>query len=247
MLVDAYLVYKFVKLLVTPFSSWPAYRHGIIDQSGRVVRKRKTLRRQDERDSWTLFDVLVANIKKMLARVPGLGGRLASIAAAAFLVKESDDKDEAMHDALEECLDEEVPTNSSSSGQVKTFEEPVKGKKGLKPMGRIPLTRKRMRYLTKALPETTSPTWLATLERVCEEHDADIFQSQKKDSDYHPAVRFKGKEYHAKRPDWHSDLIYRVQREHKLTDDQVNRHIERGTIEMGLKHKKTGRTIWQFD
>ena len=49
MVVDAYVVYQFVKRIATPFRNWPAYKHGIIDERGRVLRPRRTLKNQEEK------------------------------------------------------------------------------------------------------------------------------------------------------------------------------------------------------
>ena len=85
--VDAYLVYQTVKRLTTPFKSWDAYKAGIIDDKGNVLKKRNTLT-PDEQRYWGYFDILTANLKKLLAKIPGGSSRLASIAAAAYLIKE---------------------------------------------------------------------------------------------------------------------------------------------------------------
>ncbi len=126
MIIDAIFTYRFVKLLATPFSRWPACRLGIIDEHGRVLRKKRTLRKQEERDAWTLFDVLVANVKKLIARVPG-GGFTATAILAGLL------KEEELHDSLEGLLEDGgPPTNNSSSGQVAAIASPTKTSNGLK-------------------------------------------------------------------------------------------------------------------
>lgn len=111
MIVDLFLVYQFIRRLATPFNKWEAYKLGIIDENGKVLRKKKTLKDPKERAAWGIFDIMVANMKKLLAKVPGGSTRLASYAAALFLIKEhkafteesliTEDMDE---DDLEESL-----------------------------------------------------------------------------------------------------------------------------------------------
>ena len=86
--IDAFITFRFLKLLVTPFNKTEAFRLGIIDQRGKVLRKYKTLERIEERQAYTILHRLVFNIKKLIEKVPGGKSRLASYAAALFLIKE---------------------------------------------------------------------------------------------------------------------------------------------------------------
>ena len=42
-MVDALITYRVVKLLITPWNKQKAYKHGIIDDNGKVLIKRKDL------------------------------------------------------------------------------------------------------------------------------------------------------------------------------------------------------------
>ena len=86
--IDAFITFRFLKLLVTPFNKTEAFKFGIIDERGKVLRKYKTLERIDERKAYTILHRLVFNIKKLLEKLPGGKSRLASYAAALFLIKE---------------------------------------------------------------------------------------------------------------------------------------------------------------
>jgi hypothetical protein len=88
MVVDLFLVYQFVRRLATPFEKWDAFKLGIIDAEGKVLKKRKTLKTKKEEQAWGLYDIMLANIKKLLAKVPGGSSKFASYAAALFLIKE---------------------------------------------------------------------------------------------------------------------------------------------------------------
>ena len=41
MVVDLFLVYSFIRKLVTPFEKWDAYEEGIIDEKGTILISRK--------------------------------------------------------------------------------------------------------------------------------------------------------------------------------------------------------------
>ena len=86
--IDAFITFMFLKLLVTPFNKTEAFRLGIIDERGKVLRKYKTLERIEERQAYTILHRLVFNVKKLIEKVPGGKSRLASYAAALFLIKE---------------------------------------------------------------------------------------------------------------------------------------------------------------
>ena len=88
MVVDLFLVYQFIRRLATPFDKWDAYKLGIIDDKGKVLIKRKDLKTPEQKKAWGVFDTMVANIKKLLAKVPGGSSKVASYAAALYLIKE---------------------------------------------------------------------------------------------------------------------------------------------------------------
>jgi hypothetical protein len=87
-MVDLFLVYSFIRKLVTPFSKWEANKLGIIDDDGKVLIKRKDFTKAAQRKAFGIFDVMILNLKKLLAKVPGGQSRLASYAAALWLIKE---------------------------------------------------------------------------------------------------------------------------------------------------------------
>jgi hypothetical protein len=111
MVVDLFLVYSFIRKLVTPFDKWPAYEQGIIDDKGQILIKRKNFLKKAQRDAFGIFDLMILNLKKILAKVPGGQSKLASYAAALFLIREwqhfSDDSlltEEVNDDIIEESL-----------------------------------------------------------------------------------------------------------------------------------------------
>jgi len=96
--IDFLITYRVVKLMVTPFEKQEAFKFGIIDEKGKVLKKYKSLKTEKERKSYTLLHRFVFNLKRILQKV-GLGGKLGSFAVAlALLIKE--DKSYAQHKTL---------------------------------------------------------------------------------------------------------------------------------------------------
>ena len=125
--VDLAAIYMFLKRLVTPFEQWDAYKTGLIDKDGKVIVD-KADRTPEQNKSFGYFDRLVANLKKLLGKLPGGKTRIASFAAALLLLREKNlDPDDIEY--LEECLQQYMkeaemlveegeggPTNSTSMG-----------------------------------------------------------------------------------------------------------------------------------
>lgn len=84
---DLYYSFRFVKMLTTPFEDTDAYKLGIIDENGNRI-KTKKVSTSEEKSAFTTFHRLVFNVKKLLEKLPGGQSRLASYAAALFLLKE---------------------------------------------------------------------------------------------------------------------------------------------------------------
>lgn len=88
MIVDLFLVYNMVKRLATPFNEWEAYKLGIIDERGNLLKSRKNLRTIKERNAFGLYDLMILKLKRLVEKIPGGKTRLGSYAAALYLVKE---------------------------------------------------------------------------------------------------------------------------------------------------------------
>ena len=92
--IDLFVTYRFVKLLVTPFNKTEAFKLGIIDEKGNRIKEEETkkptvLTTSKEKNAYTILHKLVFNIKKIFNKVPGLGSRLGTYAAALFLLKDT--------------------------------------------------------------------------------------------------------------------------------------------------------------
>jgi len=88
---NAFIAYKFIKILSMPWKETDAFKFGIIDKKGKVLKKMKDLRTSEERKSYTIFHRLIWNLKKLLEKLPIFKSRIASFAAALYLIKEQVD------------------------------------------------------------------------------------------------------------------------------------------------------------
>ena len=116
MVVDLFLVYQFIRRLVTPFTEWPAYKLGIIDDKGNILIKRKNFTKNAQKDAFGVFDQMILNLKKLLAKLPGGSTRLASYAAALWLIREW------KHFTNESLLTEEV-TDEQLEKSIREFND----------------------------------------------------------------------------------------------------------------------------
>jgi hypothetical protein len=128
--VDLYLVYEFVKRLSTPFNETKAFKLGLIDDKGKRLKKAST---KDEKNAMTYYDRLIFNLKRLLAKLPGGESKFVTLAAALFLLKESDKPRNKRRQYITESdfydfkrrnmrliegLMEEVPANNVGSGNI---------------------------------------------------------------------------------------------------------------------------------
>lgn len=86
--IDLAITYKFLKNLVTPFEKWPAYKLGLIDKNGNILKPRNQRLKQEEKDALGYFDVVTLNLRKLIGKLPGGQSAIATYAAALLLMKE---------------------------------------------------------------------------------------------------------------------------------------------------------------
>jgi hypothetical protein len=87
--IDFLITYRIVKLLSTDFKDQEAFKFGIIDTNGKVLRPVRTLNTQAELDSYTVLHRFVFNLKRILAKF-GLKSSLSNFGVAlAFILKEN--------------------------------------------------------------------------------------------------------------------------------------------------------------
>lgn len=110
-MIDSLIVFRILKMLVTPFKKTQAYRFGFIDERGNRI---KTLpdpnnpqikiennpKTGEEKNSLTPLHRLVFNLKKLIEKVPFGKSQLASYAVALALLKEHFELDDIQADIL---------------------------------------------------------------------------------------------------------------------------------------------------
>ena len=84
---DLTYAFRFVRMLVLDWKDWDAHKVGIIDKDGKRDRNVK-IDTDDKKSAYTPFIRLCANIKRLVANIPGGGSKLGSFASALYLVKE---------------------------------------------------------------------------------------------------------------------------------------------------------------
>ena len=90
--IDLLITYRIIKLLVTPFEKQDAYKYGIVDKDGKVLRKTSDLNTGKEKDSYTILHRFVFNLKRLINIIPGGKSKLGTYAAAlGLLLKEQKD------------------------------------------------------------------------------------------------------------------------------------------------------------
>jgi hypothetical protein len=83
--VDNLVALRILRMLVAPFTESEAFKLGIIDAHGKMVRKPTTDR---DKNAYNYLTKLVFNMKKIINRLPGGENKIKSLVAALWLVKE---------------------------------------------------------------------------------------------------------------------------------------------------------------
>jgi hypothetical protein len=94
-LVDIYVLYRIIKDLATPFDKTDAFKTGLIDKKGERLRdstgKKVKAETKAQKKADNYYFRFIRNLKRLMSKV-GLGSRLATFAAAMFLIKEEMEK-----------------------------------------------------------------------------------------------------------------------------------------------------------
>ena len=136
--IDLFVTYRFLKILTTPFDKQEAFKLGIIDKNGnRIIpqlnpnvktTKAPPLETVKEKEAYTILHKLIFNIKKIFSKVPGLGTKVGTYAAALFLLKDTfkesvDDPDMFEKEFIKYLKEEGVELDDSITESVIGFGE----------------------------------------------------------------------------------------------------------------------------
>ena len=75
---NLFFIYKFLRILTTPWKESDAFKLGIVDENGKILKKKSQLKTIDEKDAYTMMHRLVWKIKRLMEKVPFGKTRLAS-------------------------------------------------------------------------------------------------------------------------------------------------------------------------
>jgi hypothetical protein len=84
---DLTYTFRFIRMLVLDWKEWDAFKLGIINAEGKRDRNVK-LDTDEKKSAYTPFIRLCANVKRLVANIPGGGSKLGSFASALYLIKE---------------------------------------------------------------------------------------------------------------------------------------------------------------
>lgn len=119
--INLYVLYRIIRGVATPFSETKAFKLGIIDEDGNILRRRNELKTDEEKSAYTLFDTFIFNIKKILAKIPGGKSKILTYTAALFLLRENRNIDNVYrmdYDTLSEEIANSVGSGSNFSTDV---------------------------------------------------------------------------------------------------------------------------------
>lgn len=85
-IIDTYVLYKIIRKLSTPFEKWKMFADGVIDSEGNFFQHKPD--RTPEQMGYSYLDVFCLNIKRMMGKIPGGSTRIATYAAALWLLRE---------------------------------------------------------------------------------------------------------------------------------------------------------------
>ena len=131
--IDLLITYRVIKLLTTPWEKHEAFKFGIIDKKGLVLRKSRELKTQKEKNAYTLLHRFIFNLKRMLQKV-GLGSRIASFGVAlTLLIREGKFNDESKYLLENELLEYLKKKKLFSYNDIKIKEQYFSESNCLKP------------------------------------------------------------------------------------------------------------------
>ena len=84
---DTVITFRVLKLLTTKWKDQAAYKEGLIDEKGKRIKSEK-VNTSDRKNAYTFLHRLVFNLKRIIEMIPFGKTRIASYAAALFLIKE---------------------------------------------------------------------------------------------------------------------------------------------------------------
>ena len=102
--IDLFVAYRFLRILTTPWEDQEAFKLGIIDKDGKLLRKAKTLTKPEEKKAFTLLHRLVFNLKRILHKIPAVRSKIGTYATALYLLKQHFENQVEEEDTIEKAF-----------------------------------------------------------------------------------------------------------------------------------------------
>lgn len=102
--IDLFVAYRFLRILTTAWEDQEAFKLGIIDKNGKLLRKANTLTKPEEKKAFTLLHRLVFNLKRILHKIPAVRSKLGTYATALYLLKQHFENQVEEEDTVEKAF-----------------------------------------------------------------------------------------------------------------------------------------------
>ena len=102
--IDLFVAYRFLRILTTSWKDQEAFKLGIIDKDGKLLRKANTLTKPEEKKAFTLLHRLVFNLKRILHKIPAVRSKLGTYATALYLLKQHFENQVEEEDTVEKAF-----------------------------------------------------------------------------------------------------------------------------------------------
>jgi hypothetical protein len=86
---DSYYAYKFIYLFTQKWEDTPAFKLGIIDATGKELKKRSQLKTDEEKSAYTKLHKLIYALRRVYENVPFTKTTMGRFATAILLIKEN--------------------------------------------------------------------------------------------------------------------------------------------------------------
>ena len=164
-MVDIWIVYRFIRMLTTPWDETDAFKQGVLDADGTLLVKVNKMN-DKQKPTYTLFHRLVYNIKRLVEKVPGGKSKLGTYAAALYLLRENMGDSEGIivmervlmsylkeNDALEDdfLAEQYLPEEMLEKGNYKIVNTMIDMKGNHIPKNTLVIAKRSLKPVTRVL------------------------------------------------------------------------------------------------
>lgn len=99
-LLNKYITFKIIRLMLTKWENWESYKLGLINDKGERIKEKK-LETSEEKESWDYFHRFVARVKRLFEKFLGKS-KLGALFSLSVIFKEMEEKHDVKLDQLNE-------------------------------------------------------------------------------------------------------------------------------------------------